>query len=125
MKSLAYLMAEAFYCEGAAENITLHHMPYGSGFDNGTKFVREKSNPGKFVFETSFHHMDGNGFYCGWTDHTVTIESNFDGPTVTKVTGRNKRDIKEYIAEVFQQVISEQAYEPCFKDEYTAKRVAK
>ena len=76
------------------------NLPSGSGFDSGTKFLPEKSNPQKLVFSTSFHHMDDNGYYDGWTDHTITITPEF-GSFRVSISGRNRRRIKDYIFDVF------------------------
>lgn len=81
------------------------HAPHGSGFDNGCKIDFDKSTRDKLVIETAFHHMDDNGFYCGWTDHTVIVTPGFDGVYV-RVTGRNMRDIKEYISDTFYNLSS-------------------
>ncbi len=75
-------------------------LPSGSGFDNGTAFNRDASNDRKLVFETSFHHMNDVGMYDGWTEHTVTVVPTFTGVDI-KVSGRNRNDIKDYIADAF------------------------
>lgn len=75
--------------------------PYGSGFDNGTPLGNShKQSDRRLTFVTSFHHMSEHGFYTEWTEHLVTIEATFNGLGV-KVSGRNRNDIKDYIAEVF------------------------
>ena len=81
-------------------------LPHGSGFDNGC--VIESDTESKIVISTAFHHMDDNGFYCGWTDHKVIITQTllYDTPSI-RVTGRNFRGIKDYIADVFHSVLSE------------------
>ena len=81
-------------------------LPSGSGFDSGIKLVREKSDPEKLVFQADFHHMDSHGFYCGWSDHLVTVTPIF-GSVKIKVSGVNKRGIKEYIQQVFYNLNSE------------------
>jgi hypothetical protein len=90
----------------AIERACREHMPSGSGFDKGTEFDFDKSNDNRLVFNTSYHHMNGNGLYCGWTDHTVTVTPCFGGIDV-KVSGRNYRDIKPYIAETFYTRLTE------------------
>lgn len=82
-------------------------MPSGSGFDRGTTLDVAKSTSNKLIFVTSFHHMDDNGYYDGWTDHKVTVTALFDGFEVA-VSGSNKRDIKDYIADTFHYVLSEE-----------------
>jgi hypothetical protein len=85
----------------AVNQLVKDHMPSGGGFDSGTHFAWEKSTPDKLVFETSFHHMNENGFYDGWSDHVVTVKASLAfGFTVT-VSGPNRNDIKDYIAETF------------------------
>ena len=74
--------------------------PRGSGFDAGTTLDIDASNATKLVFITSFHHMDEHGGYDGWTEHKVVVTPafyDFD----TRVTGRDRNRIKEYIGEVF------------------------
>jgi hypothetical protein len=84
----------------AIEHACKAHMPSGSGFDKGTQFNFDKSTDDKLIFITAFHHMNSNGYYCGWTDHTVIVTPCF-GEINIKVTGKNYRDIKEYIADTF------------------------
>jgi hypothetical protein len=76
-------------------------MPSGSGFDSGTQFDYDKSTPEKLVFHTTFHHMNENGMYDGWTEHTVTVTPSFVLGYHVKITGRNKNNIIEYINECF------------------------
>lgn len=90
----------------AIETLTRDFLPSGSGFNNGTKFDFDRSKRSKLVFHTSFHHMDENGYYDGWTDHTVTITPSFDGIEV-KVSGRNRNDIKDYIADEFALLLED------------------
>jgi len=72
--------------------------PNGSGFDSGTKL--ESATDREMVFTTSFHHMDDNGSYCGWTDHRIIIKSVFSGFRM-RIIGPNTRGIKDYIGDVF------------------------
>lgn len=81
------------------------HLPHGSGFDAGSQLDTRASNPERLVFLTSFHHMDENGTYDGWTDHTVTVRPSFTGFDV-KVSGRDRNDIRDYIAELFCDVLA-------------------
>jgi len=73
--------------------------PSGSGIDCGTTLVEEDCTDNKLVFQFSFHHMDQNGMYCGWSEHTLTVtpslmfdieldfDSNFDGADVESLIG--------------------------------------
>lgn len=80
-------------------------LPSGSGFDNGTSFDDVRSNADRLIFNTSFHHMDENGTYDGWTQHTVTVKADLVHGIIIRVTGRNRNAVKEYIAETFGQLL--------------------
>jgi hypothetical protein len=80
------------------------HLPSGSGFDNGTTLDLDASRLDRLIFATAFHHMDDNGSYCGWTEHRVVVSPSFVGIEL-KVTGRDKRGIKDYIGEVFADML--------------------
>ena len=84
-------------------------LPSGSGFNSGTTISVFQSTDTKIIFETSFHHMNDAGFYTGWTDHKITITPSFVFGLDIKVGGRNKNDIKEYIADVFYQILTQPA----------------
>jgi hypothetical protein len=77
------------------------HLPSGSGFDNGTSLDIVASTAEKLIFRTSFHHMDGHGFYDGWTEHSVTVRASLQHGIDVTVSGRNRNEIKEYIASCF------------------------
>lgn len=89
-----------------AEKLVRAHLPHGSGFDSGTVLDWDRSSPEKLVFRADFHHMDDNGFYCGWSEHYVTVRAHLAFGFTVSVSGRNKRDIKEYISEVFHSALS-------------------
>lgn len=88
-----------------AERIVKDFMPSGSGIDLGTQLDFERSTPTKLVFQTGFHHMNDGGMYDGWTDHTVTVRPTFTGLDL-RVSGSNRHDIKDYLAEVFDSALS-------------------
>lgn len=83
------------------EQIVENNFPSGSGFDSGTQFDFDASNQERLVFNTSFHHMDGNGYYDGWTEHTVTVKPSLAFGTMLKISGRNRNEIKDEISEMF------------------------
>ena len=85
-------------------------LPSGSGFDNGTYLVEDESGDSKLVFETAYHHMNSDGFYCGWTHHVVTITPSFVGKFDIKVSGVNKNDITDYIADIFSESLRGKDY---------------
>jgi hypothetical protein len=78
----------------------MDHAPSGSGFDNGTEIDLERSNENKLVFTTDFHHMNSDGYYEGWTSHTVTVTPSFISLNI-KVSGKNKNNIKDHIHQAF------------------------
>jgi hypothetical protein len=77
------------------------HMPSGAGVDDGTSLNLGKSNGEKLVFETSFHHMNAQGVYDGWTEHTVVVTASLMFGINLRITGRNRNDIKDYLHQVF------------------------
>jgi hypothetical protein len=82
-------------------NMIMESSPSGSGIDCGTKFDREASNDKKLVFYVSFHHMNDNGMYDGWTEHIIkAIPSLLFGFTLT-ISGKDRNYIKEYLADVY------------------------
>ena len=58
--------------EYALESL-MKHMPSGSGIDAGTKLLLSESNENKLVFKVEYHHMNGGGYYCGWTTRNIII----------------------------------------------------
>lgn len=87
------------------DSITKNQLPSGSGFDAGTTFDWVASRPERLVFHTSYHHMDEHGGYAGWTEHEVIVTPSLVGGFDLKVTGRNRNDIKDYIAETFYDAL--------------------
>ena len=87
------------------ERIERTRLPSGSGFDNGTTVDLDKSSGERLVLNTSFHHMNEDGYYDGWTDHTITVKGSLVFGFDIRVSGRNRNDIKGYISEVFQNCL--------------------
>ena len=81
------------------------YMPRGSGFDAGTKLDFDKSTGDKLVFNTSFHHMNEQGSYDGWTEHSVTVKASLQFGFELTIGGRDRNDIKDYIGERFQYAL--------------------
>lgn len=121
-KHLASLLSALSNCEKAnlAEMATRHEsairdlvknfMPSGSGIDCGTKLVLEKSNSERLVFAFSFHHMNDCGMYDGWTEHKAIVTPSLAFGYNLKITGRDRNQIKEYFAEVFDFALNTQVY---------------
>lgn len=86
----------------------LDMLPSGSGFDMGTTLL--SCTDEAMVFSAPFHHMDENGGYDGWTEHKVYVRATFDGFDI-RVTGSNRNDIKEYIADTFFCALNDEVVE--------------
>lgn len=82
-------------------------LPSGSGIDCGTKIDLDRSTGRRIVLTMSFHHMNENGFYDGWTEHTVTIVPAFDGIDLV-VGGRDRNGVKEYLADTYYHCLKSQ-----------------
>jgi hypothetical protein len=84
-------------------------MPSGSGIDDGVKLDLDKSTSEKLVFTTSFHHMNGTGYYVGcWTDHTITVTASLIFGINIRISGRNRNDIKDYLHDVFHEALTKE-----------------
>lgn len=87
------------------ESIVERVMPHGSGFDSGCKLLDE-STPERLVFSADFHHMNDGGYYDGWSEHTVIVQPSLAHGFSLRVTGRNRNDIKDYIAETMEYALN-------------------
>ena len=86
--------------------IVKRYFPSGSGFDCGTKFDADKSNPEKLVFTTEFHHTSEHGYYDGWTQHTITVRASLAHGFDFRVSGKNRNEIKDFISDTFAHVFN-------------------
>lgn len=75
--------------------------PSGSGWDLGTKLMRDSSNDSKLVFHGGYHHMNDGGMYDGWTEHTIIVKPSLAFGITLRVTGHDRNDIKDYLTELF------------------------
>ena len=87
------------------EKLVKQHLPHGSGFDSGTTIDLDSSHADKLVFHTSFHHMNENGYYDGWTEHTVTVTPSLQHAFNLRISGRNRNDIKEMMHQNFDYAL--------------------
>lgn len=82
-------------------------LPHGSGINKGTKvMILPESKGEKITLYVEFHHMDENGFYCGWTEHNVIVTPSFSGFNI-RITGRNFNQIKDYLSDVYHDALNE------------------
>jgi hypothetical protein len=93
--------------EERLEELCKTYMPSGSGFDAGTTFDDIASKPERLVFNTAFHHMNDVGTYDGWTHHTVIITASLVHGFTLRITGRDKNDIKSFLAEEFHMILDQ------------------
>ena len=93
--------------EATILKLVKEHLPSGSGFDSGTDLDLAASTEDKLVFHTHFHHMNDGGMYDGWTDHTVTVRPSLAYGFYTRISGRDRNQIKEYIGEAFHHALGE------------------
>lgn len=87
------------------KNIERNSLPSGSGLDNGTKIDLAESGSERIVLVTSFHHMNDHGFYTKWTEHKIIVKPCLLSGFTIRVTGRDHRDVKNYLAELFDEVL--------------------
>ena len=81
-------------------------LPSGFGIDSGTTVDADKTTLEKVVLSFSFHHMDENGMYDGWTEHTAIVTPSFYGLDI-RITGQNRNDIKDYFQDVFYHALTQ------------------
>lgn len=86
-------------------NFAKNFLPSGSGIDSGCQIDLDKSTGEKIVINTSYHHMNENGYYNGWTDHTIIVKSSLIHTLDITITGRNRNDIKDYLYDIFRQAL--------------------
>ena len=108
LKNLAGDKTRQQYIDQANENIEKEckNLPSGSGIDSGTKLNMQESSKNKIVFNFSFHHMDENGSYDGWTDHKAIFTPSFEfNGYDLKITGKDRNEIKDYLHELFGELV--------------------
>jgi hypothetical protein len=89
------------------ERLVKEWLPSGSGFDAGTKVDWDKSNAERIVFLTAYHHMNDTGMYDGWTEHAVTVKPSLCFGFTLTISGRDRNQIKDYIAQAFEIALRE------------------
>jgi len=83
------------------------YLPSGAGIDNGCWIDLDLCSHKKIVIVSNFHHMNSDGYYCGWTYHKVIVTPSFDGFDLS-ITGRNYNDIKDYLSQVFYEALQQE-----------------
>lgn len=80
--------------------------PSGSGIDCGTKLL-EESTAEHLQFGADYHHMDEGGGYDGWTTHVIHVTPSFETGFDLRITGRDRNQIKQYLADVYSAWLGE------------------
>ena len=83
----------------------------GAATDSGTTIDLESSSPDRIVLRTSFHHMDENGYYDGWSNHTIIVTPSLAFGFNLRITGRDRNQIKDYLADLFYSDLSSEISE--------------
>lgn len=76
-------------------------LPSGSGIDSGTKIDIDRSQPNRLILSTSYHHMNDDGCYDGWTNHDIVVTASLAFGFDVTVRGPNRNAIKDYLSELF------------------------
>jgi hypothetical protein len=92
------------------EHIARNVLPSGSGIDCKTKIDLDASRDDCIVMHAPFHHMNENGMYDGWTEHTLRVRPSFVHGFTISISGRDRNDIKDYLHEVYEYALR-QPYE--------------
>jgi len=80
-------------------------LPSGSGFDHGTRIDIDASTRECIVLHTAFHHMDEQGCYDGWTEHTVRVRPCFVHDFFLTISGQDRNAIKDYMYDAFSSAL--------------------
>jgi hypothetical protein len=90
-------------------NELLDMLPSGGGWDLGTSLA-EGSGPEKIMLYGEWHHIN-DGMYDGWTEHTIVVTPSLQYGFKLRITGVNRNDIKDVIADEFHEVLSMPVWE--------------
>jgi len=87
------------------ERSLVHALPHGSGID--TDLDLSNSTPQRLVIMFGFHHMNDNGMYDGWTNHSVIVTPCLQNGFSLRITGKDRNGIKDYLADLFHSAMGE------------------
>lgn len=84
-------------------------LPSGSGFDSGCKVDHDASEENTIVINAPYHHMDADGYYCGWVDWAVIVRPCFIGGFSIEVAAVNGElpDDEDFDAEGFCDYVAD------------------
>lgn len=90
-----------------ALNNLINQLPHGSGIDSTYTVDLTACSKG-FVLRFDYHHMNDNGYYCGWSKYSVYVKPAILGGFELTIIGRDKNGTKEYLADTFYDSLSNQ-----------------
>jgi hypothetical protein len=82
-------------------------LPSGAGIDKGSWVNMDTSHAERIVIHLSYHHMDGNGYYDGWTDHTIIATPSFWNHVNLRISGRDRNEVKEDLHAAFYDALTQ------------------
>jgi hypothetical protein len=59
------------------------------------------------VFTCSYHHMNSDGYYDGWTEHEIIAKPSLVHGIDLEVKGRNRNEIKDYLHDTFYTCLNQ------------------
>lgn len=93
------------------EDIAKNYLPSGSGFDSGTTIdVNDSNGIDCIILETSYHHMNDVGMYCGWSEHKITIRPTFNGPDWEIESDYSGVDDADFYQDGFEEYLDDEIY---------------
>lgn len=89
--------------ESKLEDLLYQYLPHGSGFDHGVEIDLDKSRENKIFLYAPFGHLNSDGYYCGTSDHIITITPSLRDGFDLKISNpdRAKSLDMEYFYETF------------------------
>lgn len=97
----------------AINDILDDNLPHGSGIDSGVKLDFELSKANHVVFRFSFHHLNADGYYIGWSHHYLHVTPSFiygiELTIKTKISDLTKelkeavKDNEDYLYQTFDE----------------------
>lgn len=85
------------------DEIENNYLPSGSGFDSGCSI--ERADGKKIVIAFSYHNMNENGSYDGWSDYELIVTPNLALGYDMRFTGKDRNGNKEYFGDEFSGIL--------------------
>ena len=109
-------------------------LPSGSGLDIPPTVARDAGadNALAFYIHGSYHHMNDNGCYVGWSRFRLKVEATFDGLSVDLWNTQSEGDkalwdedegLTDAICERFDSTLNEAFVEPDYGPDTDPKRI--